>query len=350
MKVLLISAKSKRNPGGIAIWTNGFLKGCSSNGIEVDVVNTEVSGQRLENATSGRNIFDEIKRTKRILQDLKKCLKNLHDYDVVHLNTSCGTYGIIRDWIAARYVKRKKLPLITHYHCDIPYWMRKFFSNFMLKRLAKLSDKNIVLCENSKKYLENVVGVSSIFVPNFVDEKLVITRPKTINEELKRIVFVGRVSRAKGAFELYELAKRLPYITFELIGEISGEFSNIDQPDNVVTTGPMKHDALINHLDMADVFLFPSHTEGFSLALAEAMARGLPCIATDVGANADMLSDRCGCVVSVGDIDSMENAIRELASSETRRQVSENIVEKVKNNYIVDSVVREVNKLYLSVQ
>ena len=97
---------------------------------------------------------------------------------------------------------------------------------------------------------ENTVMVTTTYVSDVLRGQGIAGRlMNALYEELKRIVFVGRVSRAKGAFELYELAKRLPHINFELIGEISDEFSNIDQPDNVVTTGPMKHDDLINHLD-----------------------------------------------------------------------------------------------------
>lgn len=350
MKVLLITVKSQVSKGGIASWTEGFLTGCQKKEMEIDIVNTEVIGDRLNKLTSGRNFWDEYKRTTRILSDLRKMLKRKTTYDVVHLNTSCGTFGIIRDLLIARYVKNKKIPLVTHYHCDIPYWIKKFYSKWALTKLAKLSEKNIVLCENSKKYLKTECGTESVIVPNFVADELVISNPKLINEEIKTIAFVGRVSRAKGAMEIYELAKRLPEITFELIGEVSDEFLRIIKPENVVLVGAVPHEELIKHLDMADAFVFPSHSEGFSIALTEAMARGLPCIATDVGANADMLSGECGYVVAVGDVDSMEIAIKKLASWEARKQLSEKTVKKIKNNYIVDSIVRDINKLYLSVQ
>ena len=54
---------------------------------------------------------------------------------------------------------------------------------------------------------------------------------------------------------------------------------------------------LQKYLDKADVFLFPSYTEGFSISLTEAMASGLPCIASDVGANQDMLENHGGILI-----------------------------------------------------
>ncbi len=48
----------------------------------------------------------------------------------------------------------------------------------------------------------------------------------------------------------------------------------------------------------ADVFILPSLVEGLSLSLLEAMACGLACIATDVGADGEVLSNGAGIVVS----------------------------------------------------
>lgn len=344
MKILLITVKSQISHGGIAVWTDGFLAGCKKKGIDVDIVNIEVVGKRLQNLNSGRNLFDEYRRTKRIFNDLKKALKD-NTYSAVHLNTSCGTMGLLRDCILAVYIKKKGIPLVTHYHCDIPYWIRKKYSRSALKKLATLSDKNIVLCENSRKYLENEFDIESYIIPNFVDDSLIISKPKVINEELQKIVFVGRVSKAKGAYEIYELADRFPKITFELIGEVSEEFARLPKPQNVVLTGPMPHDDLIGHIDLADLFLFPSHSEGFSLALTEAMARGIPCIATDAGANSDMLSDDCGYVVKIGDTNSMEKAIKEM-SYQKRIVLSKNAVTKSINYYTVENVVKIFENLY----
>lgn len=345
MKILLITVKSKISHGGIAVWTDGFLDGCKKKGIDADIVNTEVVGKRLQNLTSGRNLFDEYRRTKRIFNDLKKALKD-NTYSAIHLNTSCGTMGLLRDCILAAYIKKKGIPLVTHYHCDIPYWIRKKHSKTALKKLASLSDKNIVLCENSRKYLEKEFGIESHIIPNFVDDSLIISNPKVINEKLNKVAFVGRVSKAKGAYEIYELADRFPDITFELIGEVSEEFSALPKPKNVVLVGPMPHDELIRRIDLADLFIFPSHSEGFSLALTEAMARGIPCIATDVGANADMMSDGCGCVVKIGDVDSMEKSINKFMTYKKREEISRNAVDRVKNSYIVSGVVNEFERTY----
>lgn len=345
MKLLLISVLSEKSHGGISVWTKHFLSGCQSEGIDVELVNTEVVGGRLVNATAKRSLTDEFVRTRRIFKSLKNSLKN-NCFDAVHLNTSCGTFGLFRDLLIAKHIKRKKIRLITHYHCDIPFWIRKPSGKKALQKLALLSDENVVLCENSRKYLEENFGIYSVKMPNFIDDAVVASQKNT-NTELKRAVFVGRISKAKGAAELFEIARRFPDITFELIGEMGADMAEQKIPANVVLSGAMPHDKLLEHLDCADIFVFPSHSEGFSLALTEAMARGIPAVATDVGANADMLCDGCGYIVDIGDINAMQNCISELTEASVREKISANAIKKVKENYLTDVIVKRFKQLYV---
>lgn len=347
MKILLISVKSQISHGGIAVWTEKFLEYCKKKNIDVDVVNTEVVGNRLKNLNADRNLFDEVKRTKRILSDLRKCLKtNRKDYAVAHLNTSCGTFGLLRDCILAMIIKKNGIPLIAHYHCDIPYWVKKEYSKSALRKLASLSDKNVVLCENSKNFLKDNFGIESEKVPNFIEDSLIVSKSKEINDDIKKISFVGRVSRAKGACEIYDVADSFPQITFELIGEVSEEVAHMPKPENVLLTGAMPHDDLIKCIDDADLFIFPSHSEGFSLALTEAMARGLPCIVTDVGANKDMIEDKGGVIVPIKNSAAIVEAIKKLTDKSVRSGMSEWNVSKVKTNYLLDAVMEKLWNVY----
>jgi glycosyltransferase involved in cell wall biosynthesis len=70
-----------------------------------------------------------------------------------------------------------------------------------------------------------------------------------------------------------------------------------------------------------DVFLQSSLTEGYSLALVEAAACGLPIIATNVGGNAEIISDgENGCLVAAKDVEAYAAAIQTLGHSEKMRQ------------------------------
>lgn len=71
----------------------------------------------------------------------------------------------------------------------------------------------------------------------------------------------------------------------------------------------------------ADLFVFPSVHEGLGMALLEAMASGLPCIASDIPPLREVLEDGlCGVLVQPGDIASMAAALRRLHSDAPARE------------------------------
>lgn len=345
MKLLLISVKSEVSRGGIAVWTDRFLARCNAHGIECRLVNTEAVGKRATQGTAKRNLWDEVFRTRRIFRDLRQSLV-VESYDAVHLNTSCGNFGLFRDYLLAKRVKKKGLRLVTHFHCDIPYWIHNALSRKYLGKLAALSDENLVLCENSRRYLEREFGVESRKVPNFLDDNLILQMPKNISPKVSTAIFVGRISEPKGAREIWELASRLPEVEFRLIGAPSDTVAAWDQPPNIRLMGSMPHQEVLAALDEADVFIFPTHSEGFSLALTEAMARGLPSVATDVGANADMLADGCGVITNVGDVDAMQSALQQLDDVQVRKQISRNAVNKVRSQYAMDVILEQFKRYY----
>ena len=74
------------------------------------------------------------------------------------------------------------------------------------------------------------------------------------------------------------------------------------------------------------------------MALMEAMARGLPAIATDTGANAEMLADGCGIVVPCHDIRAMLEALSQLNDPALRRSISICAIQKISQNYTEENV------------
>ncbi len=88
----------------------------------------------------------------------------------------------------------------------------------------------------------------------------------------------------------------------------------------VTLAGPLDADALAAEYDLADLFVLPSWHEGFGMVLTEAMARGLPIIATTGGASGATLPDRAGVKIMPGDVDALGATIRRLVEDGDARR------------------------------
>jgi glycosyltransferase involved in cell wall biosynthesis len=147
--------------------------------------------------------------------------------------------------------------------------------------------------------IENVARPS--FSPGDKDVKLI--------RDVPILIYCGNFSSHKGTDKLIEAVKDLKCELW-LIGK-----GNINKSKyrNVKFLGIKNENEIIKHLRSADIFVFPSITEGMSLALLEAMAVGLPCIVTNIQANIDTCKDSA--IYVDRDILSLRNGIIKLIES-----------------------------------
>lgn len=93
--------------------------------------------------------------------------------------------------------------------------------------------------------------------------------------------------------------------------------------DRVRWRGELAHAALDAAWDAADLLVSASRCEGYGMAVAEALAHGLPVVATDVGAAASLVGEEAGLVVPVEDRPALEQALdRVLGDAATRERLT----------------------------
>ena len=113
---------------------------------------------------------------------------------------------------------------------------------------------------------------------------------------------------------------------------------------------------LVGHRDNArqwlpafDVFVNSSISEGVSLTILEAMAAGLPVIATRVGGTPEVVDESCGRLVAARDPAALEALLRSIAQQpEERRQLGRRARERVETRFTLDRMIGEYEQVYRS--
>jgi glycosyltransferase involved in cell wall biosynthesis len=142
------------------------------------------------------------------------------------------------------------------------------------------------------------------------------------------VLFVGRLVETKGVRELLEAWLEVAVrhrATLVLIGDgpmrplAESVAESLEDRDAIRVLGQIEDPTL--YYRAADVFVFPSHSEAFGRALAEAMATGLAVITTRTGLAADVIDDgHDALIVPIRDPIALAEAISQLVDDESRRR------------------------------
>jgi glycosyltransferase involved in cell wall biosynthesis len=143
-----------------------------------------------------------------------------------------------------------------------------------------------------------------------------------------RIAFVGSWLQRKGREEVVAVARMLGaqgvLFSLDLLGtgtpedEVRGAFAP-EVRAHVRVVPRYRNGDLPSLLQGAEVLLFPSHAEGYGMALVEAMACGLAPVTTPVGVAPEVVKDgQTGRLLRVGDVPGLTQAIRALAEDRPR--------------------------------
>lgn len=224
---------------------------------------------------------------------------------LVHLNTSLNAGAYWRDLVYVCVAKVCGARVLYQVHGGaLPQYFFRGNSLFtaFLRWTLLLPDAIVVLARSElEAYRRFVPHQQVLILPNSIDWTAYakIEREPSDPSSPLRVVYIGRLAREKGLYELLRAVSlaHAPGTGVRLVVAGSGPeeaplrryAAELGIQNLVSFAGPVYGKDKINLLGAADVFVLASYAEGLPYALLESMAAGVPVIATRVGAIPDVL-------------------------------------------------------------
>jgi len=291
------------------------------------------------------------------------------NFDIVHTHVS----GHAHILFAGLLCKLKEIKHIHTTHCP---WTDTSFRPFILRPFMILND--LFFNKLSFRFIDKVISITPWeleilykyvkdrekikVIPNGMDKLLY---KKVENNQFKKkhkikekylVLFFGRLNPTKGPEKLAEAAINISNkrkdIAFIWVGPDEGkveEVKKLIKPyKNMKCFGPIKGKEKIAEMyQSADIYVLPSFREGLPLTLFEAMASGLPIVASPVnGIPYEMKQPENGFFSDYGDIKSLgKNILKILDDKKLAKNISKNNIRKAQG-YKWDDIYKKYMEEY----
>ena len=323
MKVAMIGHKDfPSRSGGVEVMVGGLATSLVRRGYDVTVYNRGLQ--------KGHNIYTtEGVQARRIFTFQKASLNAMvysflatfdaltRDCDVIHYHAIGPSVPLV----IAKLFGKHTVCTVHGLNWKVDKWGG--FASAYLKLgervAAKYADDLVVLSESEWNYFQEKYDRTAILIPNAVQMRQPLPcnliREKYGLEAGSYILYVGRISPEKGPLDLVEgylkahTDKKLvlagPFAETEYCTTVQEKIAG---NPNIITTGYVVGDALLELYSNCALFVLPSHTEGLSLSLLEALSLGVKCLVSDIPENTTVTADY-GTEFRTEDTDSLGRAL-----------------------------------------
>jgi len=237
-------------------------------------------------------------------------------------------------------------------------WIARFYLRFCESTSMWCPDATAVVSRTLQEHFQARFGRPVRYIPNGV----VRTEPRPSRilgryglEPRRYFLYAGRLSPEKGLHVAIEAHEGVEGVRLALAGGSSYSESYMRSlreqgGDRVVFTGFLTGEPLEEIYSNALAFLLPSRMEGLSVALLEAMAYGLPVIASDIPENRELVDECGGYLFRLDDVADLRRVLTGVARApEAARELGLRARERVRARFDWDRIAAETAAFYREV-
>jgi glycosyltransferase involved in cell wall biosynthesis len=196
-------------------------------------------------------------------------------------------------------------------------------------------------------------------IENFIEPGFFNPAGKLTNSE-KVVTFIGRVVPIKDVKTFIKsmplILRRFPKVKFLIVGDLTQDSSYssecIELADSLGVSDKVKfigEARALDYLKSTDILVLPSVSEAQPFVILEAIASGIPVVATSVGGVPEILNERgveCGLLFDTGDHEKLaEHVIKLLMDENLWKKFSENAIKKAQK-FTLEKFIKSYSKIY----
>ncbi len=236
---------------------------------------------------------------------------------LIHAN-----YAGVSSWAAICTAKRYHIPcVVTYQGSEVHTTLANQYKGWRLCRDSfRWADLNLPVSRSLEGLLRRFTeptGRCEVLLRG-VDQTRFFPASRLTSEP--HVLFVGRISEAKGALDLVsawaEVKKAYPAALLTVVGHdhTNGLFvrqaRSLGVDSSITLTGPLPSPQVAELMRRSRIFCLPSHQEGTPNCVMEALSCGLPIVATRVGGVPDIVQhEKTGLLVETGDVGGLATAL-----------------------------------------
>lgn len=294
-------------------------------------------------------VINQLKYFNDTFRFIRKEVLSKKKIDIIHghLSYPAGFLGTIIQ-------KREKIPCVLTEHT----WIKKYFRSTIhklcvlhaLKHCACVVAVSQALGDDINRYCKRQVHV----IPNVIDiNKFSVTDPVRMDNKLNIGILGGMGNYRKGVDILIKAVSLLKDmdITVHIGGD--GKYlstfrdmaKELDVDGKCFFYGEIKPENIQDFYSKLDFYVLPSRDETFGVVVVEAMACGLPVIATRCGGPEEIITEETGVLIEKENPQELADAIRSLAGnlgSYNRKAIRNYVLDK----YSQDCFTASLSELY----
>lgn len=299
-----------------------------------------------------------------VYRDLKNII-DANEYEIIHCHTPMG--GAIGR-LAARSTRKKGTKVVYTAHgfhffkgAPLVNWLAYYPVERWLSRYTDVlitintEDYEIAKSNFNARRVEHIPGIGidlKKFNTTEMDRDLKRSKLGIPNDAFV-ILSVGELNKNKNHKIIIRAIAEIDNLDIHYVicgqGKLDGYLRNLNRElgiENQVHLLGFRKD-IPEICKISDVFAFPSHREGLSVALMEAMANRLPVVCSNVRGNSDLIEDeKGGFLVAPGDVNGFAKYVNKLISdSELRSKFGKFNYEKIED-YSIENVLKEMEDIY----